>query len=448
MLHAPQRAQQQAGAGEQHECERDFGGDQHLACAVARAGRAFPAAFPQGVDDGGPRGLQRRHDPGEQRGHDGDRQREQHHPAVDGDRIRPRNAVATYPDEQPRRPISEHQPERAADRREHERLGDDLADEDGAIGAERRPDRQLLAPRGGSPEHQVAEVGAGDQQHEADRCEQDHERTLDVAHELTVERNDVDAEALIGRVGLFEAGGDPGHLGLGLFHRDPGLQPADHRQPEPTAGVARPLVGRQRFPELRFGRHLQGPRHDADDFEGAAVEGHRLAEHVAGAAEAPLPQAVGNQHHAVVARRLVRLRIEAPDQRANAHHVEEVRRGLGALQPFRFLGAGEIEGRAAEAGHGRKGRALIPPVAVVRPRRDVFLDALLAVVHPHHRDAIGFRVRKRPQQHAVEDAEHRRVDPDAQREGQGRDRREGGGAEKSANRVAAVTDEGRGGHGD
>ena len=267
----------------------------------------------------------------QQRGHDGDRQREQHHPRVDRDRVRSRNAVAADGDEQPGRPVGEHQPERAADRREHQRLGDDLPDETAACA----PSAVLIASsfrraavRPSIRLPRLAQAISSTKPTDASRTTSDRSMSPD---ELTVERDDVDAEALVRRIGLFEARRDPGHLGLRLLHRDARLQPADDRQPERAARVARPLVGRQRLPELAPRRHLQGAGMTPMISNARPLRVIVLPSTSAAPPNLPLPQAVREQDDAIVAGGFVGLGVEAPEQRANAHHVEEVRRGLGAL---------------------------------------------------------------------------------------------------------------------
>ena len=87
-------------------------------------------------------------------------------------------------DEEPGRPIGEEETRGAAQQREHERLGDDLPHQPGAAGAERGADGELASPRGRAAEHQVRQVGAGDEQDEADRAGQHRERALDAADHL------------------------------------------------------------------------------------------------------------------------------------------------------------------------------------------------------------------------------------------------------------------------
>jgi hypothetical protein len=59
------------------------------------------------------------------------------------------------------------QPDRAADNRERQTFGEKLPNDARPIGAECRSDRQLACPYGCARQEQVCNVGATDEQHEA-----------------------------------------------------------------------------------------------------------------------------------------------------------------------------------------------------------------------------------------------------------------------------------------
>ena len=65
---------------------------------------------------------------------------------------------------------------------------------------------------------------------------------------------------------------------------------------------------------------------------------------------------------------------------------------------------------------------------------------LKRLTHPH--DRVGIRIRERPQQHAVDDAEHRGVGADAECEGRQRRQRERALPGERAHGVADVSQEG------
>src|SRR6185436_6253573 len=79
--------------------------------------------------------AQRRHQPEDDAGHDGDRQREQEHLAVDGDVAEARDAARSEGADAFERPDREDQPERPASDRERHALSEQLADDAAAAGA-------------------------------------------------------------------------------------------------------------------------------------------------------------------------------------------------------------------------------------------------------------------------------------------------------------------------
>jgi len=64
--------------------------------------------------------------------------------------------------------------------------------------------------------------------------------------------------------------------------------------------------------------------------------------------------------------------------------------------------------------------ALSAPVGERQIRRDVLVESLPRVVNPDHHQPLGVWVRKRPEQHAIDDAEDCRICADTQRQGQDR----------------------------
>ena len=63
--------------------------------------------------------------------------------------------------------------QRAACEREHQAFGEQLADEACTLRAQGLPYGELARPRSGARQQQVGDVGAGDQQHQADDGHQD-----------------------------------------------------------------------------------------------------------------------------------------------------------------------------------------------------------------------------------------------------------------------------------
>ena len=72
----------------------------------------------------------------------------------------------------------------AAERGDQRALDQRLAHQAGAAGADRQPHAHLPLPAGGPRQHQVGDVGAGDEQHQADHAHQHRDRPRQVAADL------------------------------------------------------------------------------------------------------------------------------------------------------------------------------------------------------------------------------------------------------------------------
>ena len=120
---------------------------------------------------------------------------------------------------------------------EHQALREQLPRDAPPARAERGMNRQLLLPSLGAHQEQVGDVGARDQQHDADRAEQDPEHLADVADDVLRQRPDVRPDPRL----LEHLPGEPGRqrealddhrqhprdVGVGLLDGDARLQPRD-----------------------------------------------------------------------------------------------------------------------------------------------------------------------------------------------------------------------------
>ena len=134
------------------------------------------------------------------------------HLAVDGNRREPREARRRQRLKELRAPRRDQQACGAADQAEQQAFGQHLAQQSTPPGAERRPNRELALPRGGAREQQVRDVGAGDQQDEAHRTEQDDQRPLDVTHDLFVHRHEADSGPGVRWILFLQPRGDGVHF--------------------------------------------------------------------------------------------------------------------------------------------------------------------------------------------------------------------------------------------
>ena len=73
-------------------------------------------------------------------------------------------------------PLRKKQPQRGACRGQDQALGEQLPDEAAASCSKCQPDRHLFAARLGTGQQQVGQVGASDDEHQADRAHQNGQR--------------------------------------------------------------------------------------------------------------------------------------------------------------------------------------------------------------------------------------------------------------------------------
>ena len=158
------------------------------------------------------RGVERRNDAEEQAGEQGCAKGIRDHLPVDGNVREPREARRRQGLQEIRAPRRDQQAGGAADQAEQQAFGQHLAQQSAPPGAERRPNRQLALPRGRAGEQQVRDVGAGDQQDEAHRTEQDDQRPLDVTHDLLVHRHEADTDPGVHWILFLQPRGDGVHL--------------------------------------------------------------------------------------------------------------------------------------------------------------------------------------------------------------------------------------------
>ena len=162
----------EAGADQQHERERDLADHQQAAQAVVgrRQARAASALLQRRVEIG-PRGLQRRREPEDQAGGEGDQEGEPEGAGVDADRDPDGQIGMRHPShQQVDRPIGDQHSKAPARAGQQQAFGEQLPDQPAAAGAHGESDGDFLLPAGGPGQEQVRHVGRHDQQHaDADR---------------------------------------------------------------------------------------------------------------------------------------------------------------------------------------------------------------------------------------------------------------------------------------
>ena len=294
LLLAQEGAHHQARAHEQDHRQPDLGHQQGGPAALARP--AAPASsFLQDVVEIDARGAQGGQEAEDEAGGDGDDEGKRHHAQVDVHVAQQlREAGGDDEGEEARAPEREHEAAAAPDEGQDEVLGQELPHEPAPAGSGGRAQGELLLPRRARGQQQVRDVGAGDEQDEADRAQQEREHVLGAAEEGLLDGDE--ARALASGFlapGLEHVPADRGDLGLGRRHRDPRLQASDDGDPARLGNLAEVVRGPEGdavFP----GHELESRRHHPDHRPRLAVHVEGRPDDVVLAAEAALPRLVGD----------------------------------------------------------------------------------------------------------------------------------------------------------
>ena len=171
---------------------------------------------------------------------------------------------------------------------------------------------------------QPRDVRAGDQQQEGDRSTERKEACRHASGHALVQRHDAAAKtvARLRCIGhrLQRHGG---HLGLRLLESDSGPEPGhDAKEVRPFPQLRRGPLERQ--PQRgRVALVREAPRHHADDFVRAPVDGDRPSDDGRVAAEPPLPETVAEDDDRRGAVPFLAGDEPASELRRNAEHPEE-----------------------------------------------------------------------------------------------------------------------------
>ncbi len=177
-------------------------------------------------------------------------------------------------------------------------------------------------------------------------------------------------------------------------------------------------------------------RQDADDLERLVVTADDAADDIRRGGETVAPHGIADDHDAVIAAGFVGIELP-PERWRDAEHVEEIGRDAQPLRgAARFRERDvrlHVSGDAAEAVLVVREREVVggrKRAVVILRRRAVQLD-----------ETFGVREGQRPQQQGVEKAEHRRVEADAEREGEDGDERKERLARQRPDNVAQILGE-------
>ena len=132
----------------------------------------------------------------------------------------------------------EQKPEHASGKPQHRAFGQTLAHQAAPARAQRHAHGQFPLARNRARQQQAGDVRAGNQQHQADRAQQQPQRGPDIA-DIRTKRLRHEAAALVGfRVLLRQTAADHRQFRLCLGQRRAGPQRARSRQPDAACGSA------------------------------------------------------------------------------------------------------------------------------------------------------------------------------------------------------------------
>ena len=193
---------------------------------------------------------------------------------------------------------------RGASHRQDERLGQQLADDAAAAGADGGAHRDLAGAHAAAGEQQVGDVAARDEEHERHRAEQDEQPLTVVADDFRVKGiRDPDPDLVVVGILLRHLLINRLQFRIRLRDRHAAREPPDSGQV--VVVVAGELLRREgdRCPQFRgVGGDVEGGRHHADDGVRDAVQTNLPAEDPGIGAETSRPQPVAEHGHAGLTR--------------------------------------------------------------------------------------------------------------------------------------------------
>ena len=444
-------AGEEAGEDEHDQREHDLVDHEQVAEAVAAAADPGAGALLELGHEVDPGGAQRGEQPAADPGDEGDGGGEE----VDRPgraRVLVDGQIALLDERGEKRggPGGKEPADDAGDGGEDEALHEHLADEAAAAGAERGAHGELLLAPGRAGDHEVGDVGAGDEQHEGDLAEEEEreERQEVGDHRVgpgAVLRDDGGGYTLVGAgVLAHELGGGDVGLGVGGGERGAGAELAEHAPhrgvaPLQHAGAVAPEgVERPGGDEAVHGEERREPGEpfggDADDGEGAVVDADRPADDRRIAAEALLPAAMGEHDHGGAAGGLaVGGHEDAAQLRGDGEGGEGAGGGdldPGALGGPAVVGA-EVRGHGLVGEHRLHAAETLAVVLEVGEGDRVGRGPGLAALGDEH-DAVGVGHRHALEEEGADDAEDVRVDGDAE----GQREHDDGGVARGAGELA------------
>ena len=229
-------------------------------------------------------------------------------------------------------------------------------------------------PRRRAREHQVGDIGAGDQQYKRYRSKQDQQRGLElVRNKQPEECLDINAPVFHFRKLLRDATGDSVHLSLRLLDRDAAPETRDRRNYVIQTWLAAG-VNSQRCPNLSLSQNRQRCGRDSYECVNRAVQRQVLSDERSIAVEAALPYGFADHGHRRGARQVLALAKGPACHGLNTQQRNQRGADGCAREVLRVAAPSEIIVAAADGAHGIQRVHQLFPGEVVGDRGSEVLD--------------------------------------------------------------------------
>ncbi len=344
----------------------------------------------------------------------------------------------------------QQQPERTAGQRKHHAFGEQLADQAAATGAQRGAHGEFAFEFQHARQQQVGHIRAGDQQHETGAGQKHEEGGAAALRQFGLQRGGLHGVAVLGgiivRVCAFHLACGHRKIRLGFFERHTGLEAAKNGH-HACAAVADKLrtaacgALRGGHVNIGFSGILRDRRQHAQNGVRAVVHLEYSAHDVRVAALVALPVFVAQDQDGGRVFAVVGGHEGAAQQRLDAQDIEEIGRYYGGFHALGGVRADEQEVHHVMFHDAAQRVIAVAVIVELLHGEGHVVDMSLAELLMQHHQLAAIAIRQRAKEHAVHNAENRRVGADAKGQSDDCGGRKSGVLEQHAGAIADVLQE-------